>query len=183
MVQTETPDRHIPSFILSSPLRRLFENPYSILREFIKEGMTVLDHGSGPGFYTIPMAKLVGEKGTVYAVDSDKRSIEKLQRKLKSLGMNNVVTYVSRDLSIIPSGSVDFVLSKDVLCCTVLHRELAMDIERVLKRGGKAYVTVRLGKLGKDPRSLSPEEFFSLFTNVKKKGKGKFSAWVILEKE
>ncbi|MFP3232785.1 MAG: hypothetical protein RXR08_03625 [Sulfolobaceae archaeon] len=63
MVQTETPDRHIPSFILSSPLRRLFENPYSILREFIKEGMTVLDHGSGPGFYTIPMAKLVGEKG------------------------------------------------------------------------------------------------------------------------
>jgi len=64
-----------------------------------------------------------------------------------------------------------------------LHKEFAMDIERVLKRGSKAYVTVRLGKVGKDPRSLSPEEFFSLFTNVKKKGKGKFSAWVILEKE
>jgi len=45
--------------------------------------MTVLDHGCGPGFYTIPLAYLVGEKGMVYAVDSDRKSIQALEDKLK----------------------------------------------------------------------------------------------------
>ncbi|MBB5255265.1 class I SAM-dependent methyltransferase [Sulfurisphaera ohwakuensis] len=182
MVETEVNDRHIPPFILSSPLRRLFENPYSLLRKFIVEGMVVVDHGSGPGYYTIPMAKLVGEKGIVYAVDSDPKTISYLEKKLKKLGINNVKTIVSRNLSPIRTESVDFLISKDVLCCTVLHKELAKDIERVLKKGGKAYVTVRLGRVNKDPRALSAEEFFSLFTLIKEKGKRWLSAWVILEK-
>ncbi|WP_258712560.1 class I SAM-dependent methyltransferase [Stygiolobus caldivivus] len=144
--------------------------------------MTVADHGSGPGYYTVPMAKLVGENGTVYAVDSDQKAVMALEKKLEKLGIKNVKAYVSRDLSPIPDESVDFLLSKDVLCCTVLHKELAQDIWRVLKRGGKAYITVRLGKVGKDPRAIGAEEFFSLFSNAKEKGKTRLKAWVIIEK-
>jgi len=35
----------------------------------ISEGMTVIDYGCGPGRYTTEFAKIVGEKGKVYAVD------------------------------------------------------------------------------------------------------------------
>jgi ubiquinone/menaquinone biosynthesis C-methylase UbiE len=178
---TEQSDRHIPPFILSFPLRRIFENPYTTLRPFIREGMVVLDHGSGPGYYTIPMAYMVGNKGIVYAIDSDRKSLQVLEGKLKKKGIQNVKTFLSRDLSFIPSNSIDFLLSKDVLCCTVLHKELAEDIERVLRKGGKGLVTIRKGR-GKDSRSLSTEEFFSLFKYIKNKGVSKLNAWVILEK-
>jgi len=100
-----------------------------------------------------------------YAIDSDRRQIEVLNRKLQKLKINNVITYVSRDLSPIPSNSVDFVLSKDVLCCTVLHRELAEDIVRVLKPEGMAYVSVRKG-FSSDPRSISAKRIIFSFSNL-----------------
>ncbi len=161
------------------PLRSIFENPYSTLRKYVKEGMTVVDHGCGPGFYTIPMSSLVGETGRVIAIDSDERSIGVLQSSRKR-GITNVKVLVSRDLSPI-STEVDFLLSKDVLCCTVLHEKLAKDIERVLKPGGVALVTIRKSR-GNDPRGISAEEFFSLFTLVRDKGESRFKAWVLLEK-
>ncbi len=181
MTVKQVDDRHIPPIILSLPIRKLFENPYRALSSFIKPGMVVVDHGCGPGFYTIPLSYLVGDQGIVYAIDSDRKSIQVLENKLKKKGIKNVKTFLSRDLSFIPSTSIDFLLSKDVLCCTVLHKELARDIERVLKPGGKALVTIRRGGR-KDPRGLSAEEFFSLFSYVENKGTSKFNAWVILKK-
>lgn len=173
-------DRHISPFLLDNPIRRLFENQKEILK-YIKEGMVVLDHGCGPGYYTIPIARKVKEKGLVYAIDSDRRQIEILNKKLKELKINNVITYVSRDLSPIPSNSVDFVLSKDVLCCTVLHEELAEDIIRVLKPGGMAYISIRKG-FGSDPRNISAEKLFSLFPSYIKRKNGLLSAWVLFIK-
>ena len=35
----------------------------------LKEGQKILDYGCGIGSYTFPAAKLVGEKGRVYALD------------------------------------------------------------------------------------------------------------------
>ncbi|BDC17620.1 hypothetical protein HS5_05100 [Acidianus sp. HS-5] len=143
--------------------------------------MIVVDHGCGPGFYTIPLSHLVGEKGLVYAVDSNAKSIKVLEDKLRKKGINNVKSFVSRNINFIPSNSIDFLLSKDVLCCTVLHKESAEEIERVLKPGGKAFVTIRIGR-GSDPRSLSAGEFFSLFNYIERKGSSKFHAWVVLHK-
>jgi ubiquinone/menaquinone biosynthesis C-methylase UbiE len=182
-VQSKKKDRHISPFLfsLTFPVRRLFENQEEVLK-YVKEGMTVLDHGCGPGYYTIPIARRVKEKGLVYAIDSDRRQIEVLNRKLQKLKINNVITYVSRYLSPIPSNSVDFVLSKDVLCCTVLHRELAEDIVRVLKPEGMAYVSVRKG-FSSDPRSISAKELFSLFPTYIARKNGLLSAWVLFIKK
>jgi ubiquinone/menaquinone biosynthesis C-methylase UbiE len=178
---TNKEDRRIPPFILSNPIRRIFENPGEILK-YVKEGMVVVDHGCGPGFYTIPLSRKVGDKGIVYAIDSDMKQIEVLNKKLDKLKINNVKTFVSRDLSPIPSNSVDFVLSKDVLCCTVLHNELAKEIIRVLKPGGLAFVSVKKGRKGSDPRSMTAEELFSLFPTYKERKNGLFTAWVLYVK-
>lgn len=48
--------------------------------------MTVLDVGSGPGFFIPLLSRLVGEKGKVWAVDPDPRAIDRIKRK----GLSNV---------------------------------------------------------------------------------------------
>ncbi len=47
---------------LESPFRRLLQNPGRILKKYIRQGMTVLDLGCGPGFFTLEIAKLVARK-------------------------------------------------------------------------------------------------------------------------
>ena len=52
-------------------LRDFFRPPERILREAgIRNGMTVLDFGCGPGGFSLAAAKLVGPDGRVYAVDN-----------------------------------------------------------------------------------------------------------------
>jgi ubiquinone/menaquinone biosynthesis C-methylase UbiE len=54
---------------LDNKIRRWLQNPRKILAPYIQEGMTVLDIGCGPGFFSIEMAQLVGKSGKVFAAD------------------------------------------------------------------------------------------------------------------
>jgi ubiquinone/menaquinone biosynthesis C-methylase UbiE len=82
----------------------------------IKRGKTVLDFGCGSGTYTIPAAKIVGEKGIVYALDKDKKVLDKLMQKAESAGLGNIKRIdTSGELKIpLPDESVDVVLLYDV---------------------------------------------------------------------
>lgn len=69
-------------YFLASPLRRwLGQNPDEILSPYIREGMTVLEPGPGMGFFTIPLARLVGPSGRVIAVDVQPQMIAGLKRR------------------------------------------------------------------------------------------------------
>jgi ubiquinone/menaquinone biosynthesis C-methylase UbiE len=46
--------------------------------------MTVLDFGCGPGFFTLPMAQMVGASGHVMAVDLQAEMLEKPREKLRA---------------------------------------------------------------------------------------------------
>jgi ubiquinone/menaquinone biosynthesis C-methylase UbiE len=89
--------------------------------KYIKElgivgGQVVVDFGCSSGHYTIPAAKVVGSKGTVYAIDREKSDIDQLMKKVQSLGINNIVPIISSKLTIdLPASSVDAVLIYDVL--------------------------------------------------------------------
>lgn len=65
---------------LSTPLRRLFNNPEKILDGMVKPGQTAADLGCGPGFFTLTLAKLVGDDGCVIAVDLQKQMLDLLMR-------------------------------------------------------------------------------------------------------
>ncbi len=54
---------------LATPLRRLLQDPRRILDGLVAAGDTAIDFGCGPGFFTLPMAELVGPGGRVVAVD------------------------------------------------------------------------------------------------------------------
>jgi ubiquinone/menaquinone biosynthesis C-methylase UbiE len=68
---------------LDSGIRRWLQNPRKILAPFVREGMTVLDVGCGPGFFSVEMAKMVGNGGKVVAADLQEGMLEKLREKIR----------------------------------------------------------------------------------------------------
>lgn len=74
-------------YLLISPLRNLFENPYKQLSKFVREGMIVLEPGSGMGFFTLPLAHMVGPSGKVIAIDIEPKMLAVLEKRASQAGM------------------------------------------------------------------------------------------------
>jgi len=72
---------------LVSPLRKVLENPRTALGPFVREGMRVLEPGCGMGFYTLDLARLIGERGRVIAVDIQPKMLAGLVRRATSAGL------------------------------------------------------------------------------------------------
>jgi SAM-dependent methyltransferase len=73
--------------LLASPIRRLLENPERLLGPLVQPGMTVLEPGCGMGFFTLPLARLVGPDGTVVCVDLQPQMIDGLKRRAGRAGL------------------------------------------------------------------------------------------------
>ena len=67
---------------LDNGIRRYLQNPQKILRPYINEGMTVLDVGCGPGFFSIEMARMVGKSGRVIAADMQEGMLQIIKVKI-----------------------------------------------------------------------------------------------------
>src|SRR5437867_3779272 len=67
-------------YILASPVRKLMHNPHTILAPYVNKGMTVLDFGSAMGFFSIPLAQMVGPAGKVICVDMQEKMLERLKK-------------------------------------------------------------------------------------------------------
>lgn len=68
-------------YFMINPLRKLLQNPSAILASYIKPGMTVLDVGSAMGFFSLPMARMVGRDGKVICVDVQPKMLDILARR------------------------------------------------------------------------------------------------------
>jgi ubiquinone/menaquinone biosynthesis C-methylase UbiE len=56
----------------------------------IKTGQVILDFGCGVGNYTIPAAKITGNKGKIYALDESESKLLELSRRVRSAGLKNI---------------------------------------------------------------------------------------------
>jgi ubiquinone/menaquinone biosynthesis C-methylase UbiE len=71
----------------------VFRDPYQILRAAgLDAGQQVLEVGCGPGFFTIPAAKIVGEAGHVVALDINPLAVAHVQREIRRKGVTNART-------------------------------------------------------------------------------------------
>ncbi len=96
---------------LDSRIRRWLQNPQKILRPYIKEGLTVLDVGCGPGFFSIDMAQMVGKSGRVIASDLQAGMLQKVRDKIKGTELEARITlHKCEEDKIGLSEHVDFVL-------------------------------------------------------------------------
>jgi len=120
----------------------------------IKEGNVVIDLGSGAGFDCFLAAKKVGASGRVIGVDMTEEMVNKAKALAAKYGYNNVEFRLG-DIEKLPveSGSVDVVISNCVINLAPDKSRVFNEAHRVLRIGGKMYVSdiVLL-------KELSPEE-------------------------
>ena len=123
---------------LDSKIRRWLQNPQKILLPYITEGMTALDIGCGPGFFSIEMAKLVGEKGRVIAADLQEGMLQKLRGKIKGTTLENRIALVKCDKDKINvSDKVDFILAFYMVHEVPDKEKLFTSLKNILKENGK----------------------------------------------
>jgi len=72
---------------LDNSFRKLLHNPQKILKPYIKEGMTVLDVGCGPGFFSVEIAKMLNDSGKVIAADVQEGMLEIIRKKIEETAL------------------------------------------------------------------------------------------------
>jgi ubiquinone/menaquinone biosynthesis C-methylase UbiE len=92
------------------------EEPAKLMKALkIKPGMTVCDLGCGNGFYTLKLAKQVGEGGKVLAVDIQKEMLDMLKKRAEKQGVKNVEPILGTVVDPkLPDNAVDLILVVDV---------------------------------------------------------------------
>lgn len=81
----------------------------------VRPGQTICDLGCGNGFYTLELARRVGPRGTVYAVDVQPEMLQMLVRNAAEAKLKNIRPVLGTPIDPrLPAGSVDMVLCIDV---------------------------------------------------------------------
>ena len=98
---------------LDNPLRKWLHDPEKVLGTYIEEGQTVVDIGCGMGMFSLALAQLVGETGTVIAVDIQDKMLERLKQKIVKQGIRTIQIHKSEPdkLGLADVEKVDFALA------------------------------------------------------------------------
>jgi ubiquinone/menaquinone biosynthesis C-methylase UbiE len=124
-------------FGFDNAVRRFLQHPYKILKPYVKEGWTVLDIGPGPGYFTIPLARLVGNTGKTIAADVQPYMLETIRLKALKAGLQDRITLVNNSPDnigiVIP---VDFCLAFWMVHETKDRQKFMGEIASCLKTGG-----------------------------------------------
>lgn len=128
---------HFRLMSLSLKLRDLLSPRRIVLEEVgIEPGFHVLDYGCGPGSYVVPVARLVGESGRVYALDIQPLATESVQNIASRKRLGNVQAIRSDCQTGLPDNSVDVALLYDTFHSLSEPDAVLKELHRVLKPGG-----------------------------------------------
>jgi len=122
-----------------------------------------IDIGCGAGDYAIKASGIVGDSGTVYALDQWNETISKLNEKINSLNIKNINAITADITSLLPVNDNSF----DVcLIVMVLHgidlslygETLFSEINRILKPNGR----IAIIEIKKEEMSFGPPMYIRL---------------------
>ena len=178
-------NRYIPNFILNSPVRNVSRFPLNVISGFINEGSTVVDIGSGPGYYSLKIASLKNNL-KVIATDPNPSAIKNLNEAISKRGLTQITTLIESgdSLNSIADSSADFVFSHLMLCCMSNHKGALDETLRILKKGSYAFISVNRGSSERDRRDVTVSEWESIKKRYKvvKEGSTLMSRWIIIQK-
>jgi ubiquinone/menaquinone biosynthesis C-methylase UbiE len=126
------------SLMHDNPLLPLLKNPYRLLETAgLKPGQKVLEVGCGPGFFTIPAAKMVKTDGIVYAVDVNPRAVKRVEEKMRKCGIDNIKPILGNAAnSGLPDTSIDLAFIFGLRYIAGGLSNLVSEMYRILKAGG-----------------------------------------------
>ncbi len=126
---------------LDSKFRRWLQNPNKILAPYVKEGMIVLDIGCGPGFFSIEMAKIVGQKGKVIAADFQEGMLWKIHDKIMGTELEKIIhLHKTEKDKINVNEKVDFALAFYMVHEVPNKENLFKELKNILAAKGKLLV-------------------------------------------
>jgi len=142
----------------------LFWNPQRRLKDIpLKEGMAVVDYGCGPGRYTLPIAKLVGPKGKVFAVDIQPLAISMVKRQASRESLANIEPILVDSYNTgIQGSSIDLVLLVDTFHQIKDYDALFREIHRILKRGGILFMDPGHMRMSKAKKIVKSSGLFTI---------------------
>lgn len=104
----------------------------------IKQGSHVADVGSHEGYMTFKLARKVGSKGVVYAVDLDQGKLDKIKQRATENNIGQIRTIKGRDDDpLLPVNALDAVLILDTYHEMDDHDDILQHIKASLKMGGR----------------------------------------------
>jgi len=99
-------------FTFDNPIRKLIHDPFKILSPYVHQGDTIIDIGPGMGYFTIPLARLVGASGQVIAVDIQQRMLSALTARAQKHGISAIIkTHLAQPDSLGLHDKADFILA------------------------------------------------------------------------
>jgi len=121
-----------------------FINPSEVVAQTgLMMGQTVADLGCGNGFYVLPAAQMIGNTGTVYAVDVMEQKLAATVSIANQFGYKNVRVIqadLAKPLFEIPANSCDLVIVGNILHEISTQDQLIKSIYRILKSPGRVVV-------------------------------------------
>jgi cyclopropane fatty-acyl-phospholipid synthase-like methyltransferase len=132
------------AYFLLNPLRRLLENPYTIFAPYVRQGMVVLEPGCGMGYFTLPLARMLGPAGRIVAVDIQKKMLSSLAGRAARAGLLDRIEVrlaSTQGLGVEDiSGQVDVALAFHMVHELTNEHAFFTEVRNALKRGGKLLV-------------------------------------------
>jgi SAM-dependent methyltransferase len=124
---------------LDRPEREREEDPDLAMRLLrLPKGTTVADIGAGSGYFTVRLARAVGDKGTVYASDLQPGMLELLKKTVANARLKNVMPVLAApDDPKLPAGSLDLALMVDVYHELSQPQTVLQRIREALKPDGR----------------------------------------------
>lgn len=126
---------------LDLKIRKLVHNPHTILKPFVKAGMTILDLGCGPGFFTMALARMVGKSGKVTAADLQEGMLGTVRKKAAGTNLQSIIEYhkCASDKTGL-SATFDFVLVFYMLHEVPDQTAFLQEIHSLVKPNGKVLI-------------------------------------------
>jgi len=106
----------------------------------LKHGQNIADIGAGGGYFTLKFGEIVGEKGKVYAIDTNPEFLQFIRSSAEEKGLRNIVTILTKDKLNLPESSVDFIFMRNVTHHISNRVEYFKNLKRFLKPHGKVII-------------------------------------------
>ena len=106
----------------------------------LKPGMVAADLGAGAGVFAYPLARAVGAKGKVYAVDVDHGFIDYIQKRAKEQQLANLQAILGKFEDPLLPEKIDLAFFHDVLHHVDKREAYLKTVAGYLKPGGRIAV-------------------------------------------
>lgn len=147
------------AYTFDNALRGLLHKPTAILGGLVQRGNTVVDIGSGLGFFTIAMAELVGPEGKVISVDIQPEMLKRAKRRAERRGVaGRIQFHQATQTEIGIRGPVDFVLAFWMVHEVANRPAFLSEIRSVLRPTGHLLIA--------EPRGHVSEALFTRISDL-----------------